>query len=127
MKAVFAIILSLAFALQGNSMSCLDGLCQIVAADDCCDHDSSLSKDCCCAEASTNSEDCPTGCDLESHQHQPVVLYEQGTQIAAPELRLLALFEISDTFAPTKEPIVDHPVSAPPMRDYSVGYCVWRL
>jgi len=129
-KATFAIILSLIFALHGNAMSCLDGLCQSAVINTCCCEQTAAAEDNCCSEIpapTAAAEDCHTECELDTHRHQTVVLAEQNTQISLPSLQLLAVVELPKVSPTTDSQRPTHTIEAPPLANYSVGYCVWRL
>lgn len=129
-KGILTILLCASFVLQGHSVSCFGELCQVNAADCCCEAAANHSVDSCCGELAiflNADRNCPSGCEIDTHSHREVVLFEKSNQVSVPFLRRIAT--LTKDFIPTseKKPLVQRVPVVLPTGGYSVDYCVWRI
>lgn len=130
MRAILSIFLSLLFVLQGHAFDCVADACQKAIenthqAQTCCENESPAQTQACCCE---DEQTCEDDCNLESHTHRSVLVFEGNKRSPSPTFAALSKFNKAVALRPSKTATMPRAhAQAPPSSDLLLTYCVWRL
>lgn len=125
------------FALQGQAFGCVADACHqalknchVLELDDqaqshsCCEAESPEAQPACCNDADA----CETNCELGTHTHQLILVFEAGKRSLVETLALLSVFsELYVAHLPKATTLQPAQGQAQPSSPLLVSYCVWRL